>query len=126
MMVLVNHLAARRAAAARGRRGARSARLAVRAAPRPRSSGSSSGHERRSRYEPWPAFDEALCIDDVVEMAVQVNGKVRGQRDARARRLRGGGARRRRSLPTSVAASPRGKPVKKFIYVPGKIINVVV
>ena len=37
------------------------------------------GHEQSLAYEPWPTWDEALCVDDVVEMAVQVNGKVRGR-----------------------------------------------
>ena len=36
------------------------------------------GHAASLAHEPWPTFDEALCVDDVVEMAVQVNGKVRG------------------------------------------------
>jgi leucyl-tRNA synthetase len=75
--------------------------------------------------EPWPSFDDALCIDDVVEMAVQVNGKVRGrvvlpraasEADARAAALAADG----------VGAHTAGKQVKKFIYVPGKIINLVV
>ena len=30
-------------------------------------------------YQAWPTYDEALCLDDVVEIAVQVNGKVRGR-----------------------------------------------
>lgn len=75
--------------------------------------------------EAWPAYDEALCIDDVVEMAVQVNGKVRGrvslpraasEEDARSAALAADG----------VALYTTGKSVKKFIYVPTKIINIVV
>ncbi len=37
------------------------------------------GHAESLAHEPWPTWDEALCVDDVVEMAVQVNGKVRGR-----------------------------------------------
>jgi leucyl-tRNA synthetase len=73
----------------------------------------------------WPTFDPAETVDDVIEMAVQVNGKVRGrvklakdaaEADARAAAL------------TAEGVDPfvAGKPVKKFIYVPGKIINLVV
>ncbi len=84
-----------------------------------------SGHERSLAYEPWPTYDEALCVDDVIETAVQINGKVRGrvmlprtatEEDARAAAFAAEG----------VAAHTAGKTIKKFIYVPGKIINVVV
>jgi leucyl-tRNA synthetase len=76
-------------------------------------------------YEPWPLFDEALCRDDVVEIAVQVNGKVRGRiqiaPDAAEEE-----ARRAAEAEPSVQAFLTGKSVKKFLYVPGKIVNVVV
>ncbi len=84
-----------------------------------------TGHTESLAYEPWPAHDEALCVDDVVELAVQVNGKVRGkvtlakaasEADARAAAL---------AVP-SVAALAEGKQIKKFVYVPGKIVNLVV
>ena len=84
-----------------------------------------AGHERSLAYAPWPTYDEALCVDDVVETAVQINGKVRGrvvlsrtatEEDARAAALAAEG----------VGAYTTGKAIKKFIYVPGKIINLVV
>jgi leucyl-tRNA synthetase len=83
------------------------------------------GHAASLAHAPWPTWDEALCVDDLVEMAVQVNGKVRGrvtlpraagEADARAAALAAEG----------VAAHTTGKQMKKFIYVPGKIINLVV
>ena len=83
------------------------------------------GHEATLAHEPWPAFDTALVVDDVVEMAVQVNGKVRGritlkkdapEADAKAAAL----------ADESVAGAVAGKPIKKFVYVPGRIINFVV
>ena len=37
------------------------------------------GHAASLAYEPWPAWDEALAVDDVIELPVQVNGKVRGR-----------------------------------------------
>jgi leucyl-tRNA synthetase len=73
----------------------------------------------------WPIFDPAETVDDVIEMAVQVNGKVRGrvklakdaaEADAKAAALAAEG----------VDPFVSGKVVKKFIYVPGKIINLVV
>ncbi len=84
-----------------------------------------TGHAESLAYEPWPTWDEALCVDDVVELPVQVNGKVRGkvtlakvatEEDARAAAF----------AVEGVAAFTAGKQVKKFVYVPGKIVNVVV
>ncbi len=84
-----------------------------------------TGHERSLAYEPWPAYDEALCVDDVIEVPVQVNGKVRGrvtlpkaasEADARAAALD----------VESVKAAMGGKLVKKLVYVPGKILNIVI
>ncbi len=83
------------------------------------------GHERSLAYEPWPTWDEALCVDDVVEMAVQVNGKVRG-RVTLARAAGEDEARAAALAAEGVGVHTTGKQVKKFIYVPGKIINLVV
>ena len=77
-------------------------------------------------YAPWPEFDPALVKDDVVEIGVQVNGKLRGDDHARRRRRRGDRARGRRSPSRRVRAHLEGKTVKKFIYVKGKIVNFIV
>ncbi len=83
------------------------------------------GHEKSLAHEPWPTWDEALCVDDVVEMAVQVNGKVRGR--VTLPRAAGEDEARAAALAAEgVGAHTAGKAVKKFIYVPGKIINIVV
>jgi leucyl-tRNA synthetase len=73
----------------------------------------------------WPTWDEALCVDDVIEMAVQVNGKVRG-RVTLGRAASEDEARAAALAAEGVAAFTTGKQVKKFIYVPGKIVNIVV
>jgi leucyl-tRNA synthetase len=83
------------------------------------------GNERSLAHEPWPTWDEALCIDDVVEVAVQVNGKVRG-RVTLPRAASEDEARAAALAADGVGAHTSGKQVKKFIYVPGKIINLVV
>jgi len=76
-------------------------------------------------YEPWPSFDEALVKDDVVEIGVQVNGKLRAtiqlavdadEATARAAAL---------SAP-KVAAHLEGKTLRKLVYVPGRIVNLIV
>ncbi len=83
------------------------------------------GHDRLLAETPWPVAEAALTRDDSVKVAVQVNGKMRGtvelprdavQADAEAMAL---------SLPT-VAAAMAGKPPRKVIVVPNRIINVVV
>jgi leucyl-tRNA synthetase len=76
-------------------------------------------------YEAWPTWDEALCVDDVIEMAVQVNGKVRG-RVTLARAASEDDARAAALAADGVGPHTAGKQVKKFIYVPGKIVNLVV
>ncbi len=83
------------------------------------------GHTESLAREPWPTWDEALCVDDVIEMAVQVNGKVRG-RVTLPRAASEGDARAAALAAEGVGAHTAGKQVKKFIYVPGKIINLVV
>ena len=83
------------------------------------------GHEETITYEPWPTFDEALCEEDTVTLGVQVNGKARGvielpkdADEATAKEL---------ALANEKVAKFVGdKEIKKFIYVPGRIVNVVV
>jgi leucyl-tRNA synthetase len=76
-------------------------------------------------YEPWPSFDPALVKDDVVEIGVQVNGRLRGvvqlsvtadEATARAAAL----------AEPNVAAHVAGKTMKKVVYVAGKILNLIV
>jgi len=73
----------------------------------------------------WPRHDEALTIDAVITLAVQVNGKVRGSvevpRDAPEAEVRD----KALALP-NVVKHLEGKTVRKVIVVPGKIVNVVV
>ena len=73
----------------------------------------------------WPEFDPAKTVDDMIEVGVQVNGKVRAAvqiaRDAdKETALATAKANER------VASFMEGKKLIKEIYVPGKIINFVV
>ncbi|MFO0550776.1 MAG: leucine--tRNA ligase [Polyangiaceae bacterium] len=83
------------------------------------------GHEGSISQADWPTWNEALVVDDEVEVPIQVNGKVRGRvvlpRDA-GEEL----ARERALTAEGIGAFVAGKTVKKFVYVPGKIVNVVV
>jgi leucyl-tRNA synthetase len=82
------------------------------------------GHEALLAETSWPVADPALLIADTVTVAVQVKGKTRGtielpqdapQEDAEAAAL---------ALPT-VTAALAGRPIRKIVFVPNRIINVV-
>jgi leucyl-tRNA synthetase len=83
------------------------------------------GHPPSIANVPWPQFDPALCVDDVVEIAVQVNGKVRG-RAALARDAAEDTARDAALADPNVSKFLEGKALKKLVYVPGKILNFIV
>jgi leucyl-tRNA synthetase len=83
------------------------------------------GHAASLAHEPWPAWDEALAVDDVIELPVQVNGKVRG-RVQLARDASEAAARAAALAADGIAARLAGQAVRKFVYVPGQVVNLVV
>jgi leucyl-tRNA synthetase len=83
------------------------------------------GHETSVFEAPWPAYDERLATSGDVEIAVQVNGKVR----ARLTVARGTDEASVRALAfedDAVRKFVDGKPVKKAVYVPDRLLNLVV
>ena len=73
----------------------------------------------------WPTYDEAKCVDSEIEIAVQVNGKVRAkimipaectQEEALAAA----------KADEKIAAEMEGKTVIKELYVKGRLVNIVV
>ncbi|MGM9652719.1 MAG: leucine--tRNA ligase [Eubacteriales bacterium] len=73
---------------------------------------------------PWPEYDAAKTVDDTVEIAVQICGKLRSTIRIAA------GASREDALAAAradekIASALAGKTVVKEIYVPGKIVNIV-
>jgi leucyl-tRNA synthetase len=83
------------------------------------------GHTESLAHEPWPAYREDLCRDDMVEIAVQVNGRVRG-RVTIAPDASEADARTAAETEPNVKAHVSDKTVTKFVYVPGKIVNFIV
>jgi len=82
------------------------------------------GHERLW-IEPWPAYDPGLLEQEVFELVVQVNGKVRDRIKASV----GASAEELTELARSsarVATFIEGKTVRKTIVVPRKLVNLVV
>lgn len=83
------------------------------------------GHEGTIAYEAWPTYEEDKLVVSTIEIAVQVNGKVRGRlsinKDQEAESVK------QQALELeNVKAHTDGKEVKKIIYVPNKIVNIVV
>ena len=82
------------------------------------------GHEELLTYHPWPKVDATKLVKETVKLAVSVNGKMRDVME----------------LPRDIAqeeavalakANPKiipwieGKTIKKIIFVPGRILNIV-
>ena len=73
----------------------------------------------------WPAVDETALVQDEIELMLQVNGKLRGQ-------IRVAATAAREAIETLALASEAaqkylaGKPPKKVVVVPGRLVNIVV
>jgi leucyl-tRNA synthetase len=74
---------------------------------------------------PWPKADPALLIDDTVILPIQINGKRRAEISV-PKDMPGAQVEKLVMAMDDVQKFLAGQPVKKFIVVPGRIINVVV
>jgi leucyl-tRNA synthetase len=83
------------------------------------------GHAESLVRHAWPAFDAAAAREDAVELAVQVNGKLRGRvivpREAGEDQIRA-----RALAEPRVAEHVLGKQMVKFVVVPGRLVSMVV
>jgi leucyl-tRNA synthetase len=73
----------------------------------------------------WPSYDEAKCEHDTVEIVAQISGKIRARLTVAANAPTDEVIARAKALP-EIAAAIDGKPLKKEIFVPGKLVNFVV
>lgn len=87
--------------------------------------GSKGGTGGSVTYVPWVEWKEELCISDTVALGVQVNGKVRAELEL-SKAATADDARALAEVLPQVVKYTEGKEVKKFIYVPGRIISFVV
>jgi len=83
------------------------------------------GYTTSIAYAPWPAFDDAKLVRDTMVIGVQVAGKLRGQIEvpidaAEATILAAAKA------DDKVQSFLAGKPIKREIYVKGRLVNLVV
>ncbi|HXV39484.1 MAG TPA: leucine--tRNA ligase [Steroidobacteraceae bacterium] len=83
------------------------------------------GHATMVVDEPWPAPDRAALEQATIEIVVQVNGKLRARVPVPAGADEAT-AREAALADPGVAKFVAGQPVRKFVYVPGKLVNVVV
>ena len=72
----------------------------------------------------WPTYDEAKCIDDTIEIVVQINGKIRAKLNVPAD-IEQVDAVAMAKADEKVAAELDGKNIIKEIYVKGKLVNIV-
>ena len=83
------------------------------------------GHGESLAYEPWPEWDETCLVQDTVELPVQVNGKLRGRITVGADASEAEVLAIAQADP-GVARHIEGKAIRKAIYVPGKIVTLVI
>ena len=83
------------------------------------------GHSEIVSLAPWPEADPTLVAQDMISLPVQVNGKKRAEilvaHDADEATIR-----EEALAQEAVLRAMEGKPLKKFILVPKRIVNVVV
>ncbi len=83
------------------------------------------GHDTQLDFEVWPAYDDAKIVTDGMTVAVQVNGKVRAE-------IMVANDASRETIEAQALAHERtqeflsGKAPKRVIYVPGRLVNIVV
>ncbi|MBP3798911.1 MAG: leucine--tRNA ligase [Ruminococcus sp.] len=83
------------------------------------------GHKDTIAYEKWPTYDEAQLVEDTVEIVVQINGKIKAKMDI-AKDEPKDDVLAKAKADAAVASLMEGKTVVKEIYVPNKLVNIVV
>ena len=73
----------------------------------------------------WPAYDESKCADSTVEIAVQVNGRIKVRINVAAD-ITAADAIAAAKRESAVAELTEGKSIVKELYVPKKLVNIVV
>lgn len=82
------------------------------------------GHAETISYATWPLHDETWLTEDVVEIAVQVNGKVRAKLDI-SKDTSKDDMEKLAMADERIQSDIEGKNVRKVIAVPGKLVNIV-
>ncbi len=83
------------------------------------------GHDDTIAFESWPTYDESKCVDDEIEIAVQVNGKVKEKLMISAEATQEEALAAAKSAER-VAEAISGMQIVKELYVKGRLVNIVV
>ena len=83
------------------------------------------GREDTLTYEPWPAYDESLTVDETLTYAVQINGKLRGQVELPLDVDKSAALETAKAVE-NVAKHLEGKTIRREIFVPTRMVNFVV
>jgi len=83
------------------------------------------GHKESVFYDSWPEYDEAYLETDTIELVVQINGKVRAKTEAPSNISEKDAIELAKGLENTQKYI-QGKQMIKEIYVPGKLVNLVV
>ena len=79
------------------------------------------GHDNTIAFEKWPVYDSAKCVEDTVEIAVQINGKIKATINISKDEDKDSAIQKGKE---AIKDKLTGTIVKE-IYVPGRIINIV-
>jgi leucyl-tRNA synthetase len=83
------------------------------------------GHKQTVVDTPWPKADSALIVEDTVTIGIQVNGKRRDEIKV-ARDANEDDVKRTALVRDAIIKAMEGRPPKKVIVVPNRIVNIVV
>ncbi|WP_299138993.1 leucine--tRNA ligase [uncultured Corynebacterium sp.] len=83
------------------------------------------GHDETITYQPFPTFEEKYLVDDEIEVPVQINGKVKTRINVAADADQDA-VFEVALADAKIADLTSGKNVVKKIYVPGRMVNLVV
>ena len=83
------------------------------------------GFEGMLNQAEWPTYDEAKCVDNEIEIAVQINGKVREKLVIAAEASADEAIAAAKSLE-KIADAISGMTIVKELYVKGRLVNIVV
>lgn len=82
------------------------------------------GHSDTITYEQWPNYDESKLVEDEVEIAIQIMGKVRSKINV-SNDVSKEDLEKRALEDAKVQEWLEGKTIRKVIVVPGKLVNIV-
>lgn len=83
------------------------------------------GHAPSVADADWPAYDEAVLVEDQIELPVQINGKLRGRITVPANADQAA-VEAVAKADEKIAAALEGKTVRKVVFIRGRLVNIVV